>query len=563
VIFPIFAPMKRLFFIGLLLFVVLVAACSKRETPPPPEEDMLYRVECFLQQKPDDAMQILDTLNVSVLSNQEQAHYSLLRALLINNKKRFGAELDSLSQVACNQFIGSDDKYHEAWTYWLMANKSVNMQQPKQIALESMLQAQKSIEACRHVDKRLVELSPKPTDEQTVIDNLKYFIYLELGMTYASSVYFAEAIPPLRLADAYFAKMGDHYNRESSATSLAFSYLLNQEFDSCLVYFQKALLEAEALGYADDIAQTHHSIASYYNYRVSGNCYASEEERQGFLDKAIEEINEGFACLTDTSDYGYGYVKQLLLEELSDTYYIQQQYDSCIFYGEQAIEVAKANDRFFENYTLYVHLYEACKALGDEKKAVAYADMMQAMDHPEKHMKDMVKVQEEFEKQEELQQQETLHQQKSRRLYWLLALLLFGMLLLVVFVYFYRRNKENETRRLCEAQRQLQAELEQLTAQQRDMLQQQVVAIYQTGQKDRLQRIMEAFEAAYPQGVEKMESAYPDLNKTERNLVVLSFLGFRIKEEADILDLSENTVAKYRSKLKNKADFDLISALVE
>ena len=539
-----FAAMKRLFPIGFLLFVVLVAACSKQVTPPLPEEDMLYRVECFLKQKPDDAMQILDTLNVSVLSDKEQAHYSLLRALLINNKKRFGAELDSLSQVACNQFIGSDDKYHEAWTYWLMANKSANMQQPKQIALESMLQAHKSIEACRHVDKRLVELSPKPTDEQTVIDNLKYFIYLELGMTYTSSVYFAEAIPPLRLADAYFAKMGD-------------------EFDSCLVYFQKALLEAEALGYADDIAQTHHSIASYYNYRVSGNCYASEEERQGFLDKAIEEINAGFACLTDTSDYGYGYVKQLLLEELSDTYYIKQQYDSCVYYGEQAIEVAKANDRFFENYMLYVHLYEACKALGDEKKAVAYADMMQAMEHPEKHMKDMVKVQEEFEKQEELQQQETLHQQKSRRLYWLLALLLVGMLLLVVFVYFYRRNKENETRRLREAQRQLQAELEQLTTQQRDMLQQQVIAIYQSGQKDRMQRIVEAFEAAYPQGIEKMKSAYPDLSKTERNLVVLSFLGFRIKEEADILDLSENTVMKYRSKLKNKADFDPISALLD
>jgi DNA-binding CsgD family transcriptional regulator len=189
--------------------------------------------------------------------------------------------------------------------------------------------------------------------------------------------------------------------------------------------------------------------------------------------------------------------------------------------------------------------------------------MMQAMEHPEKHMKDMVKVQEEFEKQEELQQQETLHQQKSRRLYWLLALLLVGLLLLVVFAYFYRRNKENETHRLREAQRQLQAELEQLTTQQRDMLQQQVIAIYQSGQKDRMQRIVEAFEATYPQGVEKMKSAYPDLNKTERNLVVLSFLGFRIKEEADLLGLSENTVAKYRSKLNKKVDFDSISILAD
>ena len=127
----------------------------------------------------------------------------------------------------------------------------------------------------------------------------------------------------------------------------------------------------------------------------------------------------------------------------------------------------------------------------------------------------------------------------------------------------YRKNKELETLKLREAQRQLQAELEQLTTQQRDMLQQQVVAIYQSGQKDRLQRIMEAFEAAYPRGVEKMKSAYPDLNKTERNLVVLSFLGFRIKEEADLLGLSENTVAKYRSKLNKKVDFDSISILTD
>ena len=144
-----------------------------------------------------------------------------------------------------------------------------------------------------------------------------------------------------------------------------------------------------------------------------------------------------------------------------------------------------------------------------------------------------------------------------------MALLLFGMLLLGVFVYFYRRNKENETHRLREAQRQLQAELDQLTTQQRDMLQQQVIAIYQMEQKDRMQRIMEAFEAAYPQGIEKMKSAYPDLSKTERNLVVLSVLGFRIKEEADLLGLSENTVAKYRSRLNKKVDFDPISILTD
>ncbi len=546
----------------ILLSCFLLAACAKHEAPPP-EEDMLYRVECFLQQKPDSAKQILDTLDVSVLSEKERAHCSLLRALLVNNRKQYGAELDSLLKVAENQFVGGNDKYYEAWTYWLLANMATNMQQPKQIALDAILKAKQSIEECRHVDKRLVQFSTKPTDEQTVIDDLKHFIYLELGMTYTASVYFADAIPPLRLADAYFAKKEDHFNRESSSTALAYSYLLMQEFDSSLVYFQNALLSAKALGYADDVADMHHSIASYYNFRVSGNHYASEEDRQSFLDKAIEETYAGFACLTDTADYAYGYVKQLLLEGLSETYYNMQQYDSCVYYGERAIEVAQANDRLFEDYALYKRLYESCKALGDEKKAVVFADMLHAMEHPEAHMKDMAEVKDEFEKQEELQQQEVLHQRKSNRLYWMLAVSLAGLLLLGAFVYVYRRKKETETNQLQEAQRQLQADLVQLTVQQKEMLQQQVVAIYQTGQKDRLQRIMEAFEAAYPQGIGKMKSAYPDLNKTETHLVVLSFLGFRIKEEADLLGLSENTVAKYRSNLKNKADFDPISALVE
>lgn len=555
--------MKRFFSIGLLTFVLMMIACSKHETLPPHEEDMLYRVECFYQQNPDSAMRILDTLNVEALSEKERAHYCLLKALLIGNDKRYDVEFDSLLQVAEAQFVGGRDKYHEAWTYWLMGNKTTNQQQPKQIALDAMLKARSSIESCRHVDKRLVAFSPTPTNEQEVIEKSKYFIYLELGMIYGASVYIADAIPPLTQADAYFAKTGDHYNRLSSAYMLGYAYLGTNEYDSCLAYFQKGLQSAEALGYANECAVFHDNLAFYYNYCVGQNHYETEEERQQLLSHAIEEAKAGLEGLTDTADYAYGYHQQSLLETLSDTYFHMQQYDSCIYYGEQSIAVGQSIDRFFENYELYRYLYESYKALGDEKNAIEYSERLLTMEHPEANMKDMVMVQEEFDKQEELQQQGEVHHKKSMRLYVLLALLLVGMVLLGLFVYYYRRHKEAETARLCEAQRQLQAELKQLTAQQKEMLQQQANAIYQSGQKDRLQRIMEAFESAYPKGIEKMKSAYPDLSKTERNLVVLTFLGFRIKEEADLLGLSENTVAKYRSYLKNKGDFDPNSTALE
>ena len=543
----------------LLWLVMAMAACSKQVTPPP-EEDALYRLECVYQTCPEDPMLILDTLNVEVLSAREQAHWCLMKAVLITDGKKYGPTFDSLLQVAKDQYIGSNDKYHETMTYWLIANKTTNLQQPQQIALDALLKARKSIESCRHVDHRLVDFSPEPTDEKTIIEKLKYFIYLELGMTYGASVYIADAIPPLKLADAYFAQTGDHYNRMSSAYMLGLAYLGIQEFDSCLVHYQDGLRAAQALGRANDCANFHHELAFYYTYCVEQNHYQTEEERQQLLDNAIREAKEGIAGLTDTAAYSYGYDKQLLLETLASTFFLMKQYDSCIYYGEQAIVVANSNDRLFENYNHYKYLYESYKALGDEKNAVVYAEHLLTMEHPETHMKDMVAVQEEFNKQEELQQQEEVHHQKSVRLYVVLTVLLAALLILALFIYFYRRSKEAETTRLREAQQQLQAELEQLTVQQKEILQQQARAICQSGQKDRLQRIIEVFEAAYPHAMEKLGVACPELNRSERNLIVLSFLGLRIKEEADLLGLSENTVMIYRSNLKYRAGLELIYA---
>ena len=74
--------------------------------------------------------------------------------------------------------------------------------------------------------------------------------------------------------------------------------------------------------------------------------------------------------------------------------------------------------------------------------------------------------------------------------------------------------------------------------------------------------ILEAFNKAYPDVYEKLKFTYPDLSEQERDLLVLNFLKFRIKEEAEILELSQNTVMKYRSDLIKKVGkspvFDLL-----
>ena len=545
-----------------LLFLLTCLACGKK-TMPPPEEDMLYRVECFFKSNPDSAMQILDTLDVAVLSEKEQAHYCLLRALLISNSKRYDAEFDSLLQVAKDQFIGSNDKYHEAWTYWLVANKTTNMQQPHQFALDAILKALTSIEKCQQVDKRLVQFSTKPTDEQTVIDDLKYFIHLELGMVYGASIYIADAIPHLRLADAYFTKKNDHYNRMSSAYMLGYAYLGTNEFDSCLIFFQEGLRSAEALGNSNECAYFHQCLASYYNFRVEGNYYETEVERQDFLNSALMEAREGLKALSDSSDYAYGYFKQDFFEEISNAYFSMQQYDSCIFYGEQAIEVGKANDRFFELYNLYKWIYESYKALGDEKNAVVYAEYLLSMEHPETNMKDMVKVQEEYDKQMEVKRVESEQQVRRYRLYLWIGLLLLVLLAVLWLTFRYRKNKELETLRLHEESMRLQSANERMTHEASENLMRRVSYIYRSHEDDAYQHILAEFNSVYPKSISNLKTDHPDLTDAEIGVCLLSFLSFRVKEIGFILGFRENTISKYRAFIRSKTGIEEVGDVLK
>ena len=129
-----------------------------------------------------------------------------------------------------------------------------------------------------------------------------------------------------------------------------------------------------------------------------------------------------------------------------------------------------------------------------------------------------------------------------------------------------QRRLSEASQRLSEAahrhneeQRELQTKVEQAAQHTREMLQQHVTDIYQSNNKNRLQRILEAVDDTYPQIVARLKSEHPELGETERNLLLLNFLHFRIKEEADLLGLNENSVAKYRSNLGKTFGKDPVS----
>ena len=114
-----------------------------------------------------------------------------------------------------------------------------------------------------------------------------------------------------------------------------------------------------------------------------------------------------------------------------------------------------------------------------------------------------------------------------------------------------------------DALQQLQTQADDALQQARAMLPQRVADLYRAKVPNRLERIMDEFEAAYPGAMERVAAAYPNLTKTETQLFVLSFLQFRAKEEADLLGLSQNTVLQYRSNLRKKTGNASISSFLE
>ncbi len=132
-----------------------------------------------------------------------------------------------------------------------------------------------------------------------------------------------------------------------------------------------------------------------------------------------------------------------------------------------------------------------------------------------------------------------------------------------------QRRLDEASQRLSEAsqrhdaaERELQTKVEQATLHTKEVLQQRAMALYHGKEKDKLQRILAEFDGAYPKTYERMMAAYPDLSGQEYELCVLGYFDFRAKEIAQLMDLQEGTVYRYRSTIRKKTGADDLEALM-
>ena len=537
--------------IGLLL--LLLAACAKKPSVPPPQEDMVYQLEGCFPRKLDSIIQVLDTLNVEVLSEREKAHYCLLKVWTRDRLFLYDSVTDSLLKVAEDCFVGGNDKWLEAQTCEALSRIAFKEGDGEQIKLDWLLKALQSIEQCRHVDERILLYAVNFDNEQELIDNYRYKIQLRLGMCYLDNGYYKEGLYYLKPVNAYFSGKQDYSDWFNSAFMLGNAYLALEEYDSCQLCFEQGLDAAQRLGQAENVAYYHYSMSMLYRYQFDNKGYENEKEGLQLLQKAISECHQGLG-LYEESLFRY---KDGLYDELGRLYYQLEQYDSCIIYSEKRLEfLEQMHFKAVPNQTNANNLfriYKSYEALGNREKSLEYADRYFEMKNVwEKQPKAVEQVKSEYDKKLELMQLQNQQQVKRFQLYLLLALVLLSLVVVLWLSNRYRKNKEIEMLRQEKAYRKLQSEFDTASQHSRQVLQQHMMSLYKTGEKDRLKRILAEFAIAYPGALERMQAEHPELIEAERHIIVLSFLGFRVKEEAELLGLSSNTVTKYRTNIRKK-----------
>lgn len=90
-----------------------------------------------------------------------------------------------------------------------------------------------------------------------------------------------------------------------------------------------------------------------------------------------------------------------------------------------------------------------------------------------------------------------------------------------------------------------------------NVLRQHVYEIYFRQKDDVFQSILKEFNTFYPDAYNRFKDAFGNLTETEQKICLLSFLAFRVKEIAHILNLRENTVSKYRNSIIKKTEMKI------
>ena len=344
-------------------------------------------------------------------------------------------------------------------------------------------------------------------------------------------------------------------NQSSLLILLGKQYAKLNQNDSASYYCNEALQrlpDTNNAVYRDLVSQL-----ALLNYDLSKDAEAS-----------ISQLKRMLAQTSDENE------KMARISTIGSIYCDDGQYDSALVY---LVPMFENKDNAVRQRVAASYLHEIYQSKGDTVKAAQFAVYLAENSVSQGESNAQVsQLNELFQQhlqweQEKAEAERRLAEQEAARQRWRRGLAVTVVVLLVLGVglwwWMAKRRKEHEAEtqtwheekqqlqtQVDDALQQLQTQADDALQQARAMLPQRVADLYRAKVPNRLERIMDEFEAAYPGAMERVAAAYPELSETERQIAVLNFLHFRTKEEADLLGLSDNTVNKYRSNLRKKTE---------
>ncbi len=565
---------KCLNVIGIVLALLLFPYCGGRESQPSEGKDnnahaALAEIDSLMWRRADSAFVLLQEFVVSPEAKELDTydeHYCqvLISELLYKNYKQQSNRNDLLRAVDYfDSIVGMDG----ADTRGVSAQKDAFLAaRAHYINGAGYYERDSVVAACSEYLKALeimetlfpdVEMRYGASLQPNHIPRFLCLIYSRLAELFSGQFMQEPAIACFKKAIAFNSMEPSTPDNHSSLLLLIGKqyHKLNQ-YDSAVCYFDEAmrkLPDTNNLVFSDLLVQK-----ALLQYNLGQDVDPSLDELKRIAAQAMDEKERLNRYMT-----------------IGGIYHAEGQYDSAWAY---LMPVYESTDDALERKVAAHRLLDICQRRGDSVKANLFAPALAEVAASAYESQSCVSTLNElFQAHLQWQQQRTLEQerqqqerQRAKRDRWVGALVL-ALIMMVAVAYFVARRgylkrmeqQRQEADRMQEAiQRQLADAHDALKEKEWEALMTKARVIFNDKEGDFRRRIIATFETAYPQFAERLNATYPDLTETERHLVVLNLLHFRAKEEAALLNLTENTVLKYRSQLNKKVDFGLISTWI-
>lgn len=549
--------MKGPFFTIVIQIAILGVILYGCKDPQPEAKKLLSQAEIFMEDHPDSAMLLIDSI---FYPEKSLNHENYMRFLVLQVQAKY----------MNNRPIVEDTSIFRARDYY-----SVGKKEPLITTLAWFYSG------CVHRKRREYEeaMDHFQTAAQYAVKmndfNLQGLVQYNIGGLLAEQGLHQQALDQYKLAAHFYHSIPDKEPQCYSAIGRMYSIL--QQPDSAFKYFHKGLEIAQSAGRND--------LQSLLAQNLSV-AYTNEKQ----YENAELYLLKAFSLNSDSTRLPRYYLNFARLYSGMD------QSDSVLLYSvklKQCIDGGKITDNNLKA-SIYHFLASNEKANGNFNSAFDYQDKYTSVVEDitkERLQQSVYEVQRKYNY--ELTQKQ-YYMDISVRQFWIIVLLAMVMIggTLSIWYWFRQRKRRNEAQQNIDTLEGMNLELKNEMYQKQTDLRRVLLWRFEVARrvmdlnkeidkpgsarfdkshwmkrfnkivygKEDVEEVWETLFATFnesrPGLAQKIKEKYPDLTEVEFRVCILVYSGFNINETALILDLKPNTIQSRRSSVRHKMGLD-------